>query len=88
MDYYRGDMCGMVRDLYADMIKKQDAEEKIEYILHEKISELLSDYEEQMSNQEYKKMLENVYLAAIMAEETGFKKGFKYAFRLFTECIA
>lgn len=78
----------MVRDLYADMIKKQDAEEKIEYILHEKISELLSDYEKQMSNQEYKKMLEDVYLAAIMAEETGFEKGFKYAFRLFTECIA
>ena len=78
----------MVRDLYANMIKKQDAEEKIEYILHEKISEVLSDYEKQMSNQEYKKMLENVYLTAIMAEETGFEKGFKYAFRLFTECIA
>lgn len=78
----------MVRDLYADMVKKQDAEEKIECVLQKKISELLSDYEDRMEHQEYETLLENVYLAAIMAEETGFEKGFKYAFRLFTECIS
>lgn len=78
----------MVRELYTDMIKKQDAEEKIECVIQKRISELLSDYENQMGHKEYETLLENVYLAAIMAEETGFEKGFKYAFRLFTECIS
>lgn len=77
----------MIRQLYNDMLRKTEREGRLGKELEEEIAGLLEDVEKKLGQQEYWEYKDNVLFIACAAEEEGFLKGFKYAFRLFAECL-
>lgn len=77
----------MIRNLYTKTIQDKNTTEKIGMDVQEEILNLLKDEEKQLENENYEKLRDTVFLIASAAEENGFVKGFRYAFRLFGECI-
>lgn len=76
----------MLRKLYRDMLKEENNADKISRETKQAVEALLLDTgggEERQGHEEYR---DGFFLAASAAEENGFVKGFKYAFRLFSEC--
>ena len=68
----------MIRELYNDMLRKTEREEVVG---------LLEGVEKKLGQQEYWEYKDNALYIACAAEEEGFVKGFKYASRLFAECL-
>ncbi len=73
-----------IRRLYVRMVQEEFHTEKISKKTREEVSSFL---EEQGQEQSREELLDTVLLAVCAAEENGFVMGFKYAFRLFLECI-
>lgn len=69
------------------MVHERNASEKIDKNIQEEILNLFKDEEKQMDEPDYEKFCDNVFMAASIAEENGFVKGFQYAFWLCSECI-
>lgn len=78
----------IIRKLYRDMLKEGTDTDKISGETKKEIEALLLDITDGKESQEYEKYRDEFLLAASAAEENGFVKGFKYAFRLFTECAS
>lgn len=55
--------------------------------IKEEILILLKEEEASLGRQEYERYRDKAFLVASAAEENGFERGFKYAFRLFVECF-
>lgn len=81
------DMEQMIRDLYAKTIHSGNTTEKIDRNMQEEILNILKDEERQLGDVNHEKLRDTTFLIASAAEENGFVKGFRYAFRLFLECI-
>lgn len=77
----------IIRKLHKDSLLEKGRKDKMSQKTQEEISSLLRDKKEQLDERDYEDYQEDIFLAASAAEENGFVDGFKYAFRLFTECI-
>lgn len=77
----------LIRSLYAKTIHDKSTIEKIDRDMQEEILSILKDEEKQLEDEKYEKLRDAAFLIASAAEENGFVKGFRYAFRLFSECI-
>ena len=77
----------IINKLYRDLLVEEGCTDKISRKTQEEIQALLKDKKETMEEQEYECYLDEILLAASAAEENGFVSGFKYAFRLFSECV-
>lgn len=77
----------MIRKLYNDMLREQEGADKISRGTEEEIRNLLRGEEKEMGKEEYDKCRDFACYIASAAEENGFVMGFKYAFRLFAECM-
>lgn len=77
----------LIRNLYAKTIHDKSTTEKNDRNMQEEILNILKDEEDQLEDGKYEKLRDTAFLIASAAEENGFVKGFRYAFRLFWECI-
>lgn len=77
----------MIRELYGSMLQETGSVDRISRETKEEIMNLLSGEEKEMGKEEYAKYRDFALYIACAAEENGFVKGFKYAFRLFAECM-
>ncbi len=77
----------MIRELYHSIIQGMDLPDENNKRMKQEILDLLKEEEKRLQSQEYETYREKVFLAASVAEESGFERGFRYAFRLFAECI-
>lgn len=77
----------MIRELYHKIIQNMDLPDANNRRMKEEILTLLKEEEKRLQRQEYETYRDKVFLAASVAEESGFERGFRYAFRLFAECI-
>lgn len=77
----------VIRRLYRDSLSEKGCKDKISWKTQEEIGSILEDKQGQMGEEEYACCRDDIFLAASAAEENGFVDGFKYAFRLFSECI-
>ena len=77
----------IIEKLYRNLLLEEGCTDKISKKTKEEIQNLLKDKKETMEEQEYECYLDEIFLAASAAEENGFVNGFKYAFRLFSECV-
>lgn len=87
MDHEIGYKDEIIRRLYRDSLYEKGCKDKISWKTQDEIELMLKDKEGQMGEDEYAFYRGDVFLAASAAEENGFVDGFKYAFRLFSECI-
>lgn len=69
------------------MLREQEGADKISRGTEEEIRNLLRGEEKEMGKEENDKCRDFAYYIASAAEENGFVMGFKYAFRLFAECM-
>lgn len=81
------DMDKMIRELYGSMLQETGGMDRISRETKEEVVNLLSGEEKKMGEEEYAKYKDAAFYIACAAEENGFVKGFKYAFRLFAECV-
>ena len=78
----------MIRELYQRMIVcKEYNGDKISREIKDEVEVLLKSREGEMDSQEYRNYQDELYMIACAAEESGFVKGFQFAFRLFAEII-
>lgn len=77
----------LIRSLYTKTIHDKSTTGKIDRDMQEEILNILKDEEKQLEDEKYEKLRDTAFLIASAAEEYGFVKGFRYAFRLFCECI-
>lgn len=77
----------MIRELYRNMLREQEGADKISRGTEEEIRNLLRGEEKEMGKEENDKCRDFACYIASAAEENGFVMGFKYAFRLFAECM-
>lgn len=80
-------MDDIIRKLHKDSLLEKSCKDKISWKTQEEIHSLLKDKKAQMDGRDYECYQEEVFLAASAAEENGFVDGFKYAFRMFSECM-
>lgn len=76
----------ILRQLYHNLLKEETSIDKISIETKAEIETLLKEFETETNAKEYERYRDELFLAASVAEENGFVKGFIYAFRLFTEC--
>lgn len=77
----------MIRRLHRDMLSERGCAHRMSRKTREEVCALLKDSKAQMDGQDHGYHPEEVFLVASAAEENGFVDGFKYAFRLFSECM-
>lgn len=75
----------MIREIYNNMLTETGNRGKLSREMEEEILNLLERVKGDLSQQEYGEYMDNAFFIACAAEEDGFVKGFKYAFRLFAE---
>ncbi len=77
----------MIRELYSKMACRDYGKDRISREVKEEIAGLLKEREEKTGGCTCGKCQDDLYLIASAAEESGFVKGFQFAFRLFAESI-
>lgn len=77
----------VIRRLYRDSLSEKGCKDKMGWKTQEEIGLILEEKQGQMGEDEYVCYRDDILLAVSAAEENGFVDGFKYAFRLFSECI-
>lgn len=88
MDMFQGMfMDEIIRKLHRDLLLEKGCKERMSKKTQEEVCSLLREKEGQMKEQDYRYYQEEVFLAVSVSEENGFVDGFRYAFRLFSECI-
>lgn len=83
----KGNQDEIIRRLYRDSLSEKGCKDKISWKTQEEIELILEDKQGKMGEEEYACYRDDIFLSASAAEENGFVDGFKYAFRLFSECI-
>lgn len=76
----------MIRNLYLNMIQDIEVTDDISERLKKEILKILEDDEKGIDSQEDGQCRDKAFRIASAAEENGFVRGFKYAFRLIMEC--
>lgn len=76
-----------IREIYCELIKDMTDVDEISMWLRKELTDLLQSERGEMEKQEYEKYRDKAFLFAAAGEEVGFIRGFRYAFRLFAECI-
>ncbi len=76
-----------IREIYCELIKDMTDVDEISMWLRKELTDLLQSERGEMEKQEYEKYRDKAFLFAAAGEEAGFIRGFRYAFRLFAECI-
>lgn len=71
--------------MYVRMVREESQGEKISKKTQEEVYRLLEG--EGHESRRFEGIRDKTLLVTCMAEENGFVMGFKYAFRLFTECM-
>lgn len=79
-------MDGMIRNLYINLIQDIETTDTINEELKKEIIRILEDGKGEMKNFEYEQCKNQAFRIASAAEESGFVRGFRYAFRLIMEC--
>ena len=77
----------MIRELYQNIAKESIRAEKISPEIKAELEEPLDNMKKQLDEESYKQCKDGILLAVLAAKEDGFVEGFKYAFRLFSECV-
>lgn len=77
----------MIRKLYINLVQELDDTDEINREMKKELLELLEEEKRQLNEEEYGRYRDKVFRAALVAEESGFVRGFRYAFRLFLECM-
>lgn len=77
----------MIRRLHKELLLESGCADKMSKKTREDVCALLEDSTGQAGGQDYGYHQDDVFLVASAAEENGFVDGFRYAFRLFSECI-
>lgn len=73
----------MIGEIYKNMIQGTNYMDEI----NQEIADLLREEQKRMGWKEYEEYRDRAFLIALIAEEGGFIKGFKYAVRLMSECF-
>lgn len=76
----------MIRNLYLNMIQDIEVTDDISERLKKEILKILEDDEKGIGSQEDGQCRDKAFRIASAAEESGFVRGFKYAFRMIMEC--
>ena len=79
-------MDGMIRSLYLNLIQDMEVTDDISERLKKEILKILEDDEKDTASQEYRQHRDKAFRIASAAEESGFVRGFRYAFCLIMEC--
>lgn len=79
-------MDGMIRNLYINLIQDIESSDVINEELKGEIIKILEEGKGQMKSVEYEQCKDQAFRVASAAEESGFVRGFRYAFRLIMEC--
>ena len=77
----------MIRELYKNLGKETSEKEKLSPEIKAELEETLDKMKKHLDEEAYEQCRDGIYLSVLAAEEDGFVKGFKYAFRLFSECV-
>lgn len=77
----------MIRELYKNIAKESIKTEKISSEIKAELEETLDKMKKQLDEASYAQCQDGIFLAVLAAEEDGFVEGFRYAFRLFSECV-
>lgn len=77
----------IIRKLYINLVQELDDTDEINREMKKELLELLEEEKRQMNEKEYGCYRDKVFRAALVAEESGFVRGFRYAFRLLLECM-
>ena len=77
----------MIREMYRNMLREQEGTDKISKGTEQEIKNLLSSEGESGGQEGYARCRDCAFYIASAAEENGFVQGFRYAFRLFAECM-
>ncbi len=77
----------MIRNLYLNLIHNMEVTDDISERLKKEILKILEDDDEKETySQEYGQCRDKAFRIASAAEESGFVRGFRYAFHLIMEC--
>ena len=76
-----------IKDLYYATLQERADGDKLNSSMKEEILKLLREEEKLLEKQKYEEYRDKVFRVASIAEEAGFIRGVKYAFRLFAECL-
>lgn len=76
----------MIRRLYINLIQETGSVDMLNIRLQEEVMEILKEDGEQIKTPEYEKYRDKAFKIVSAAEESGFVRGFKYAFQLLVEC--
>lgn len=77
----------MIRELYVNLVQNVNCKDEISREAQEEIVNLLREEQRNMDSEEFGRYRDKAFRIASAAEESGFVRGFKYAVRLFAECI-
>ena len=77
----------MIRELYKNMGKESSRTEKISPEIKAELEETLDKMKKHLDEESFEQCKDGIHLSVLAAEEDGFVEGFKYAFRLFSECV-
>ena len=77
----------MIRELYKNTTKEFSKTEKINPEIKAELEETLDKMKKHLDEESFEQCKDGIYLSVLAAEEDGFVEGFKYAFRLFSECV-
>ena len=77
----------MIRELYSKIACENYGKERISREVKEEIADFLKENEEKPGGCTCGKCQDDLYIIASAAEESGFVRGFRFAFRLFAESI-
>ena len=77
----------MIRELYKNTTKEFSKTEKINPKIKEELEETMDKMKKKLDEESFEQCKDGIYLAVLAAEEDGFVEGFKYALRLFSECV-
>lgn len=79
-------MSKMVRDIYKELVQEME-EDEISRMLKEEVLEVMGDSSTYPDEQIYGEYRDKAFSIANAGEEAGFCRGFRYAMKLFMECI-
>ena len=77
----------MIRELYYRMACGENGEGRISRETEEAAERLLEFLEKKTDSRDHGRYRDEIYLAVSAAEENGFVRGFRSAFRLFADII-
>lgn len=77
----------MLRDLYVRLEEEIQPDDPINMKMKEEVEAILKECGGRIGEAEYEQLRDQAFRIAPTAEESGFVKGFRYAFCLLMECL-